>query len=104
MPTVDAIDRPEGVTEEDMKTLLSIRLDGSKRLRTSGPTTIRSSESTFQRSFQRCSIHSKPLLRNNLITPGLRPWGFFSSKINTLFIVFSHCTVIFSVSKMKAMR
>ena len=24
MPTVDAIDRPEGVTEEDMKTLLTV--------------------------------------------------------------------------------
>ncbi len=28
MPTVDAIDRPEGVTEEDMKQLLAVDVDG----------------------------------------------------------------------------
>jgi len=28
MPTIDAIDRPEGVTEEDMKELLAVDLDG----------------------------------------------------------------------------
>ncbi|MBQ2259435.1 MAG: phosphoenolpyruvate carboxykinase (GTP), partial [Spirochaetales bacterium] len=28
MPTVDAIDRPEGVTEEDMKALLTVDVEG----------------------------------------------------------------------------
>jgi phosphoenolpyruvate carboxykinase (GTP) len=28
MPTVDAIDRPEGVTEDDMKQLLTVDVEG----------------------------------------------------------------------------
>ena len=63
MPTVDAIDRPEGVSEADMKELLTVDVDGWLREVEEGQITIRSSASTSRRNLQICLTHLRPTSR-----------------------------------------